>query len=250
MSNGHTNRGRNNNTVNGNKASRSRRASPNQRNPQSQSVGPHRAQIAPVPAPLRISEISTGAPQDGFDYDRPDPQAESYIDPIAAGLPVADERRTEIPSSKLPAGRGPVVNSIRAPFSPGQGHLQSASNLRGPIPAPRASGSLEPDTPAWNASAAQPASERAADFWRSHEEVGNRDVRGEIGQLIDSLHELFERDRGIASQSDTTRCGICYLHFYAAELRYREEEGFYVCPSCDRALAHSRLVMIRRQQHV
>jgi hypothetical protein len=76
-----------------------------------------------------------------------------------------------------------------------------------------------------------------------------RDVRGDIGELIDSLHELFERDRGIASQSDTSRCGICYLHFSLSELQYREEEGFYVCPSCDSALAHTRIVMVRRQQH-
>jgi hypothetical protein len=294
MSSGHTNRGRNNNTVNGNKASRSRRASPNQRNPQSQSVGQHRAQIAPVPAPIRISEISAVVEQDGFVYDQPDPQAGSYINPIAAALPVADEGGSdETPPSKLPAERGPMVNSIRAPFAPGQGHLRSASNLRSPIPAPRTPGSLGSDVPAWQASAVQPAGESAADFWRSHEHseeelpgdagqashpsnppyhvdraatwgphepggggneptapVENRDVRGDIGQLIDSLHALFERDRGIASQSDTTRCGICYLHFHAAELHYREEEGFYVCPSCARALAQSRLMMVRRQQHM
>jgi hypothetical protein len=291
MSSGHTNRGRNNNTANGNKASRSRRGSPNQRNPQSQSVGQHRAQIAPVPAPIRISEISAVVEQDGFVYDQPDSQAESYIDPIAAALPVADEGGNETPPSKLPAERGPMMNSIRAPFAPGQGHLRSASNLSGTIQAPRIPGSPGPDEPAWKASAAQPATESAADFWRSHEDgeepsrdpghasypsnppyqvdrdaawghhepgggnesaapLEDRDVRGDIGQLIDSLHALFERDRGIASQNDTTRCGICYLHFYAAELHYREEEGFYVCPSCARALAQSRLMMVRRQQHI
>ena len=85
----------------------------------------------------------------------------------------------------------------------------------------------------------------------THEPVSfeGRDVRGDIGGLVDSLHELFERDRGIASQSDTSRCGICYLHFSLSELRYREEEGFYVCSSCERALAHTRIVMVRRQQH-
>jgi hypothetical protein len=290
MSSGHTNRGRNNNAVNGNKASRSRRASPNQRNPQAQSAGQHRAQIAPIPAPIRISEVSAVVEQDGFVYDQPDPQAESYIDPIADALPSADERGNETPPSKLPAERGPAMNSIRAPFAPGQGRPHSASNLRGPIQAPRTSGSLGTDAPAWKASAAQTASESATDFWRSHEHeeelprdaahashpsnppyrvdraaawgrqepgggnesaapLENRDVRGDIGQLIDSLRALFERDRGIASQSDTTRCGICYLHFHAAELYYREEEGFYVCPSCARAMAQSRLMMVRRQQH-
>jgi hypothetical protein len=291
MSSGHTNRGRNNNSVNGNKASRSRRASPNQRNAQSQSVGQHRAQITPAPAPIRISEISAVVEQDGFVYDQPDPPAGSYSDPIAAALPVADEGGNEIAPSKLPAERGPMVNSIRAPFAPGQGHPRSASDLRSTIQSPRTPGPLVPDAPAWKASTAQPASESAADFWRSHEHaeepardaghasyasnppyhvdradawgrhepgggdesaapVGNRDVRGDIGQLIDSLHALFERDRGIASQSDTTRCGICYLYFYAAELHYREEEGFYVCPSCAHALAQSRLMMVRRQQHI
>jgi hypothetical protein len=181
-----------------------------------------------------------------------------------------------------------VMNSIRAPFAPGQGHLHSAGNPRAPIQAPRAPTALGPDTLAWKASAPQPASESASDFWRSHDDelsghaaaqpsspanradraavwgrhesaggvnespnsVEDRDVRGDIGQLIDSLHALFERDRGIASQSDTARCGICYLHFYAAELQYREEEGFYVCLSCARALAQSRLMMVRRQQHI
>jgi hypothetical protein len=288
MSSGHTNRGRNNNAVNGNKASRSRRASLNQRNPQAQSAGQHRAQIAPVPAPIHISEISAVVEQDGFLYDQPDPQAESHTNPMAAALPVADEDGNGTPPSKLPGERGPVVNSIRAPFAPGQGHPRSASDLRGPMQAPRAPGSLGPDAPAWKASAMQPASESSTDFWRSHEQeeespgkhvshpaspsyridhaaawerhepVGgnesapmeNRDVRGDIGQLIDSLHALFERDRGIASQSDSTRCGICYLHFYAAELHYRDEEGFYVCASCARTLAQSRLMMVRRQQHL
>jgi hypothetical protein len=291
MSSGHTNRGRNNNAVNGNKASRSRRTSPNQRNPQAQSVGQHRAHIAPVPTPIRISEVSAAVQQDGFVYDQSTPQSESYIDPIAAALPIADEDGHETPQSKLPAERGPVMNSIRAPFAPGQGHPHSVSNLRGPIQAPSNSGSLGADAPAWKASAAQTAGEGATDFWRSHEQDGelaghsahashpsnppnrvdraaawgrhepgggnesaapveNRDVRGDIGQLIDALHAIFERDRGIASQSDTTRCGICYLHFHAAELHYREEEGFYICLSCARALAQSRLMMVRRQQRI
>jgi hypothetical protein len=77
-----------------------------------------------------------------------------------------------------------------------------------------------------------------------------RDVRGDIGELIDSLHEAFERDRGIASQGDSTRCGICYLHYFLGELQYREEEGYYVCASCARALSHTRILMVRRQQRL
>ncbi len=72
--------------------------------------------------------------------------------------------------------------------------------------------------------------------------------RGEVGSLIDSLHELFAQDRAVASQGDSARCGICYIHFPLAALEYREAEGFYVCAACKRALGHNPLMMIRRQQ--
>jgi len=72
--------------------------------------------------------------------------------------------------------------------------------------------------------------------------------RGEVGSLIDSLHELFSQDRAAASQGDSARCGICYLHFPLTALEYREAEGFYVCATCKRALGHNPLMMIRRQQ--
>jgi hypothetical protein len=72
--------------------------------------------------------------------------------------------------------------------------------------------------------------------------------RGEVGSLIDSLHGLFAQDRAVASQGDSARCGICYLHFPLAALEYREAEGFYVCATCKRALGHNPLMMIRRQQ--
>lgn len=72
--------------------------------------------------------------------------------------------------------------------------------------------------------------------------------RGEVGALIDTLHDLFAQDRAIASRGDATRCGICYLHFPLADLEYREAEGFYVCSGCKRALGHLSLMMIRRQQ--
>lgn len=76
------------------------------------------------------------------------------------------------------------------------------------------------------------------------------DVRGAVGGLIDSLHDLFTHDRGIASQGGISRCGICYLHFPANELTYREAEGFYVCESCGQALGVGRIVMVRRQQRL
>ncbi len=72
--------------------------------------------------------------------------------------------------------------------------------------------------------------------------------RGEVGPLIDSLREIFAQDRAVASQGDSARCGICYLHFPLSALEYREAEGFYVCAGCKRALGHNPLLMIRRQQ--
>jgi hypothetical protein len=66
--------------------------------------------------------------------------------------------------------------------------------------------------------------------------------------LISSLRELFAQDRQVASQQDSTRCGICYLHFTVSELHYREEEGFYVCLNCERTLGKHILPMVRRQQ--
>ena len=66
--------------------------------------------------------------------------------------------------------------------------------------------------------------------------------------MLVSLHDLFEHDRQIASQSDTTRCGICYLHFLVSELQYRDEEGFYVCMGCERAMNKQSLYMLRQQQ--
>jgi hypothetical protein len=69
-------------------------------------------------------------------------------------------------------------------------------------------------------------------------------------QMIQSLHDLFEQDRQIASQTDSTRCGICYLHFSLNELMYRDQEGFYVCEGCERALGKHTLPMLRRQQKI
>ena len=66
-------------------------------------------------------------------------------------------------------------------------------------------------------------------------------------QMVQSLKELFEHDRQVASQSDATRCGICYLHFHVNELHYREE-GFYVCSNCEHHLGQQHLSMLRKQQ--
>jgi hypothetical protein len=78
--------------------------------------------------------------------------------------------------------------------------------------------------------------------------IPRRDVRGEVGPLIDALHEVFEHDRVIASQGQSTRCGICYLYFPLSELTYKVEDGFYCCPQCMRALGSAHLPMVHRQQ--
>ncbi len=67
-------------------------------------------------------------------------------------------------------------------------------------------------------------------------------------QMIEALRELFEHDRQIASQGDATRCGLCYLHFVVSEVRYREEEGFYVCQNCEHTLGKHKIPMLRQQQ--
>ena len=66
-------------------------------------------------------------------------------------------------------------------------------------------------------------------------------------EMLHSLHDLFEHDRQIASQTDATRCGICYLHYSVDELRYREE-GFYTCKECERSLGNHHVSMLHRQQ--
>jgi hypothetical protein len=66
-------------------------------------------------------------------------------------------------------------------------------------------------------------------------------------QMVQSLHELFEHDRQIASQPNSTRCGICYLHFPLSELQYRDE-GFYICSGCSQTLGHQDVPMLHKQQ--
>lgn len=69
----------------------------------------------------------------------------------------------------------------------------------------------------------------------------------EFENMLLELHELFEHDRQVASQSDARRCGICYLHFLVSELHYHDE-GFYACRRCERALGKQQLPMLRTQQ--
>jgi hypothetical protein len=101
-------------------------------------------------------------------------------------------------------------------------------------------GAFRRDSRSSNVTGALPAIETTAD---------QRIYSGgmEFEEMIRSLHELFEQDRQIASQSDSTRCGICYLHFHVDELHYRDE-GFYVCNRCEQALGNQRVTIVRRQQ--
>ncbi|MBX5449949.1 hypothetical protein [Thermogemmatispora sp.] len=69
----------------------------------------------------------------------------------------------------------------------------------------------------------------------------------DLNGLIAELRALFERDRQIASLPDSTRCGICYLHYRLSELRWREE-GFYICRECERLLGEQPMPMLRKQQ--
>ena len=66
--------------------------------------------------------------------------------------------------------------------------------------------------------------------------------------MIVSLHDLFEHDRQVASQPDAARCGICYLYFSVSDLRYRDQEGFYVCAACERPLGKHTMPMLRKQK--
>ncbi|HEX4205424.1 MAG TPA: hypothetical protein VHZ51_14780 [Ktedonobacteraceae bacterium] len=69
----------------------------------------------------------------------------------------------------------------------------------------------------------------------------------DFAQFIESLHELFESDRQMASQPDATRCGVCYLHFSVNELHYREE-GLYMCSGCEATLGNHQMPLVRQQQ--
>jgi len=73
-------------------------------------------------------------------------------------------------------------------------------------------------------------------------------ARLDLTQLIEALHQQFEQDRSMASQTGTARCGICYFYYRLTDLSYREEEGFYICQRCQRSLGNGRIKMVRRQQ--
>ena len=139
-----------------------------------------------------------------------------------------------VPPANAPRGPVPYAPGARTHMAPQESGGQSGQS--GAEPVSRAAGA--------------PARGMRFDRDRDHgeHEPLRPEVRGEVGPLIDSLHDVFVQDRTVASQGGTTRCGLCYLHFPIAELEYRDEEGYYVCARCARALGRTRLPMVRRQQ--
>lgn len=157
--------------------------------------------------------------------------------PASAGLRPEKRGPMLVPPGNVPHGPVPYAPGSRTHMAPPDTGAQSAQ-----------SGQSSAEAVARVAPA--PARSTRLDRDRDHgeHEPLHPEVRGEVGPLIDSLHDVFIQDRSVASQGGTTRCGICYLHFPIAELEYRDAEGYYVCARCARALGHTRLPMVRRQQ--
>lgn len=70
----------------------------------------------------------------------------------------------------------------------------------------------------------------------------------ELDDLLNSLRTIFIHDREIASRTDAGRCGICYLMHPLEVLHYLEQDGLYVCPTCQHALKNQQFPMLRRQR--
>lgn len=70
----------------------------------------------------------------------------------------------------------------------------------------------------------------------------------ELTAMLDSLREMFVRDRANGSRGDAARCGVCYLTYSQAELTFREDDGLYLCRDCSNALGNQHLPMLRRQR--
>ncbi len=274
---GHTNRNKRNGGNGGNP--RSRRGPPRQRGadgrPGSQpknDVPPaaesdmRESEQPPAKDPNRSARASQpptqSTPPTG--YTGPE-QASSEGDDASLDEPVRphDQQQPTRPSGRAPfaalshGGHAYIpANGSRLGMN-GQGGANGQNRQNGHMPpdrrseAPVAASSMNNDDDGND-------SEATPETWRTERLNGGVDStprepfrpesRGEVGSLVDSLHELFAQDRAVASQGDGTRCGICYLHFPLNALEYREVEGFYICAGCRRALGHQQVMMIRRQQ--
>lgn len=210
---------------------------------------------APTTASVDPAPVASEEPPSEPTRDEPE-------EPAAAA---PDELAELAPEPERPAPRGRFERF----YAPGQGmrvernggksagEPSAARSTPAPSEANGANGADQPH-PSREATRSAPAEPAApAAHLSEADEDGDRapaapreDVRGAVGGLIDSLHDLFAHDRSIASQGGISRCGICYLHFPANELTYREAEGFYVCDSCGHALGVARVTMVRRQQRL
>ena len=210
-------------------------------------------ETAPPAAPEKTSQQQPS----GGNGHAPQPARTATAPPEEGGAHTGAER-TSTPESDAPrSGRGRFDRF----YTPGQGargdRAERAERVAPPINPvlpPVISASPTPPRRAERAERAERierglSASNPVDEDDSPDYTGPRgDVRGAVGTLIDTLHELFTRDRAVASQGGAARCGVCYLHFPVGELLYRDAEGFYVCESCAHALGSARVSMVRRQQ--
>jgi hypothetical protein len=208
-------------------------------------------EVARPPEHATRPEVDAGDGQNTPHRGRP-----PFIAPTRGGqayIP-ANGARMSVNSPNSQNGRVGKQSSNGQNGQNGIGHSNGHRSANGHMPIKR----VEPAPPTSDADEFEGDASAVPALWRVERLNGGVDStprepfrpesRGEVGPLIDALHEIFAQDRSQASRSDSARCGICYLHFQVAELEYREAEGFYVCVGCRRALGHQQVMMIRRQQ--
>jgi hypothetical protein len=238
-------------------------AAPSPDEPHPQRARPEKAASQPRPEQrgpqLVLPSAGDGSPAPDVTVDQQEPKQPAPVRPMSrmTGYIPGQPRPRTGPLNGQGAAAGPngVSNGHgghtngRAPAAretpPGTNGASGAANVAGGAAEPQHPRFVVTERPAQAEHRERPEhSERSdADY-----EPSPRDVRGEVGALIDALRALFVRDRAVASQGGTTRCGICYLHFTLPELEYRQAEGFYVCADCAHALRGGALPMVRRQQ--
>lgn len=252
MANGHSGRaGRGGNR-------RTRRGPPRPRGSEAPNGSVRAAQAASTPLPAPAEEPGPVSAPEAHTASSPDaPRSEP-----PAARPRFDRRGPQLVTPglapPLPARQPPPTNGALRPSPTPEPQDTAVEHPRrnGHVPTSRA---YDPHTREGHFVVAAAPVQNGHDAHGGRGEVGDedddapfgfprRDVRGEVGALIDSLHAVFERDRAVASQGGAKRCGICYLHFSHAELEYRENEGHYVCAGCAAVLHQARLPMVRRQQ--
>jgi hypothetical protein len=202
------------------------------------------SEVATTPAEMSLPDTTPESDEPATSSADALPEASLTSRPEAeAQAPDLDEAASAEPERRAPRGR------FERFYAPGQGpraghngHVSALANSSANGAARRPTRDQAPaDSP--SAAATSDAEEEEA-----RPSGPREDVRGAVGELIDSLHALFTQDRAVATLGGASRCGLCYLHFPIGELVYREAEGFYVCQPCERALGSARVNMVRRQQ--